>query len=81
MSKNQSENVEVILTLSPDHYRMIKRCATVRNISIEQWILEATEGDLRGETGKYGYSGVKIGFEDGEVTEVINALHRDAANV
>ena len=39
MSKNKSENVEVILILSSEHYRMIKRCAKFEEKSVEQRIL------------------------------------------
>ncbi len=47
MSKNQSENVEVILTLSPELYRRIKHAADIKKISIEQWIIKAIEYGIR----------------------------------
>ena len=74
MSQEKSKNVEVILTLSADHYRMIKRCAKIHRIPVEHWILQATEGDLRGIVDDFDYIRTDIGFGDKEITAVVAAL-------
>ncbi len=78
MSKNQSENVEVILTLSPEHYHMIARCAKIEEKSVEQWILRATESDLRSTAYDFEDTRVHVGFGDDEVNAVVNQLCREA---
>ena len=81
MSKNQSENVEVILTLSPEHYHMIERCAKIEEKSVEQWILQATEGSLRSTSYELENTRINLGFGDDEVNSVVNQLYREAAHV
>ncbi len=81
MSKNQSENVEVILSLSPDHYRMIERCTKIEEVSVEQWILKATEGSLRSTSYELENTGINLGFGDDEVNAVVNQLRKEAAHV
>ncbi len=68
MSKNQSKNVEVILTLSSEHYCMIKRCAKLKEKSVKQLILQATEGSMRGVAYELEYTGINVGFGDEEIT-------------
>ena len=81
MSKNQSENVEVILTLSPEHYRMVERCAKIEEVSVEQWMLKATEGSLRSTSYELENTGINLGFGDDEVDSVVNQLYKEAARV
>ncbi len=47
MSKNQSKNVGITLSLSPELYRRIKREADIKKISIEQLIIKVIEHGLR----------------------------------
>ncbi len=74
MSKNKSKNVEVILILSSEHYRMIKRCAYFFEKSVEQWILQATEGELRHDESELDNAGINVGFGDEEITDVVNQI-------
>jgi len=74
MSKKKCKNVEVILTLSPEHILMIKRLAKIYEVSVEQWILEATEGSLRADEDAFSHAGLNVGFDDEEITDVINQV-------
>ncbi len=58
---------------------MIKRCAKFEEKSVEQWILLATEGDLRSEAGEFGYRGINVGFGNKEIDDVINTLQSGGA--
>ncbi len=46
MSKNQSENVEVILTLSPEHYEIIQRLAGLYGAPVEEYVLAAAKSSI-----------------------------------
>ena len=74
MSQNQSQKVQVTPTLSPEHYKMIKRIARLQDMSIQEWILRATEGDLRSESEEMEGAWIPVGFGDEEITEVFDHL-------
>ncbi len=39
-------NIKVILTLSPEHYNMIKRCAEIEWQTVEDWIIWSLKADI-----------------------------------
>ncbi len=53
---------------------MIKRCAKLEEKSVEQWILQATEGELRYDADELDHIGINVGFSDKEIDDVINTL-------
>ena len=50
---------------------MIKRCAKLEEKSVEQRILEASEGSMRGVAYELEYTGINVGFGDKEIDDVV----------
>ncbi len=46
---------------------MIKRCAKLEEKSVEQWILQATGGSMRGVAYELEYTGINVDFGDKEI--------------
>ncbi len=72
--EENSKNVEVTLTVSAEHYRMIERCAKLFGKSVEQWILQDTVGALQSIVEELEYTGINVGFGHMEIDAVIDAL-------
>ncbi len=65
---------EITSQIEDDHYKMIKRIARLLDMSIEEWILRAAEGDLRSESEEMEGARIPVDFGHEEITEVFDHL-------
>ncbi len=65
--KTNLKTIQVVLNTNPEHFKMIQRCAKLREKSVEKWIMQAIEGELRYDMDEFGYIGVEVGFGNDEI--------------
>ena len=80
ISKKKAEKavspVQVILNLSPRHFKMIQHCAELKGRSIEKWIMCATEAAIRGDVSDFeallrrDYIENGVDFDDHDIDEI-----------
>ena len=66
--------VQVTLNFSPRHFNMIQRCAELSELSVEEWVLQATEGLLRADMHEFGTDGFEVGFDNDDIDEVYEEI-------
>ncbi len=71
--------VQVTLNFNPEHLEMIQRCAKLSELSVENWLLQATEGLLRADMYEFGADGFGVGFGDDDIDEVFEGIFGGAS--
>ena len=65
---------QVTLNLNPQLFKMIQHCAKLSELSVEEWVLQATEGFLRADMHEFGTDGFEVGFDNDDIDEVYEEI-------
>ena len=69
--KTNLETVQVVLNINPRYFKMIQRCAKLREKPVEKWIIRCTAGELRYDRDELGHAGIEVGFDEAEIDKAM----------
>ena len=44
---SQSNSKKITVSFTPEHFKLVQRCADIQGVSVEAWVVRNTEGSIR----------------------------------
>ena len=68
------KTIQIVLHINPRYFKLIQRCAKLREKSVEEWIIGCTEGELQYDMDEFRHAGIKVGFDGAEIDKAMEEV-------